>query len=49
MIGDYMQEYKNSKKVPFPLLIEKAIEHANAERNDKNLVLSNIFIEVAKV
>ncbi|MEN6379188.1 MAG: hypothetical protein ABFD15_06380 [Methanofastidiosum sp.] len=44
-----MQEYKNSKKVPFPLLIEKAIEHANAEKNDKNFVLSNIFIEVAKV
>ncbi len=44
-----MQEYKNSKKVPFPLLIEKAIEHANTERSDKNFVLSNIFIEVAKV
>ncbi|KYC46349.1 MAG: hypothetical protein APG12_00650 [Candidatus Methanofastidiosum methylothiophilum] len=44
-----MQEYKNSKKVPFPLLIEKAIEHANADRTDKNFVLSNIFMEVAKV
>lgn len=44
-----MQRYNNSKKIPFPLLIEKAIEHANTEKNDKNLILSNIFIEVAKV
>jgi DNA ligase-1 len=29
--------------------IEKAIEHANAEKNDKNFVLSNIFVELAKV
>jgi hypothetical protein len=39
----------NLKKVPFPLLIEKAIEHANTEKNEKNFVLSNIFMEIAKV
>ncbi len=44
-----MQEYKNLKKVPFPLLIEKAIEHANVKRNDKDFVLSTIFLEMAKV
>lgn len=44
-----MQEYTKMKKVPFPILIEKAIEHANAEREHKNNILSNIFMEVAKI
>ena len=44
-----MQEYTKVKKVPFPILIEKAIEHANAERENKNYTFSSIFMEVAKI
>lgn len=44
-----MQEYKNLKKVPFPLLIEKAIEHANIERENKGHIFSSVSMEVAKV
>ena len=44
-----MQKSTELKKIPFPLLIEKAIEHANVDKSDKNFVLSNIFMEVAKV
>ena len=44
-----MTHNNNLKKVPFPLIIEKAIEHANAEKKEKNFILSNIFMEIAKV